>query len=85
MTASTKMHLTFTSFQSECTQLHFGTIQALYLEKSNPLALHFHLTLQTSSNLDTNTEPINKLGAATGVKGKGDMVGQLVLNHIINC
>jgi len=85
MTTSTKLQLTFTSYQSECTQLHFGTIQALYLEKSSPLALHFHLTLLTSSNVDTNTESINKLGAATGVKGKGDMVSQLVLNHIINC
>jgi hypothetical protein len=65
--------------------MHFGTIHALYLEKSSPLVLHFHLTLLTSSNLDTNTESINKLGAATGVKGKGDRVGQLVVNYIINC
>jgi hypothetical protein len=58
---------------------------ALNLEKSRPLALHCYLTLLTSSNLETNTESINKLAAATGVMGKGDRVGQLVLNHIINC
>jgi len=85
VTASTKLHLTFIAYQSECTPSHFGTIRALYLEKSSSLALHFHLTLMTSSNLDTNTESIKKLEAATGVKGKGDRVGQLVLNHIINC
>lgn len=80
MNTSNKLLLTFISYQSECTSSYFGQIHALNLEKSSPLALHFHLTLLTSSKLDTNTEFINKLGAATGVKGKGDRVGQLVLS-----